>query len=115
MRGPSKAGNTDLSPARAMLDPMPAETAAPPQLVLVVGAEELLVDRAVARVVAAKRAADPETETRDLTPGNFTPGTFAELVSPSLFGESRVVVVRSAQDLAADDAATLIAALDNLA
>ena len=98
-----------------MLDPMPADTAAPPQLVLVVGAEELLVDRAVARIAAARRALDPETETRDLSPGNFTPGTFAELVSPSLFGESRVVVVRAAQDLAADDATALTGALDSLA
>jgi len=98
-----------------MLDPMPADSAAPPQLVLVVGAEELLVDRAVARIVAARRALDPETESRDLTPGNFSPGTFAELVSPSLFGESRVVVVRAAQDLAADDATVLAMALDSLA
>ncbi|MFL6116774.1 MAG: DNA polymerase III subunit delta [Catenulispora sp.] len=94
---------------------MPADTAAPPRLVLVVGAEELLLDRAVARIVAARRALDPETESRDLTPSTFSPGTLAELVSPSLFGESRVVVVRAAQDLAADDAAVLTSALDNLA
>lgn len=98
-----------------MLDPMPAQTAAPPQLVLVVGTEELLVDRAVARVVVAKRAVDPDTETRDLTPANFNPGTFAELVSPSLFGESRVVVVRSAQDLAAEDVTLLTGVLHGLA
>ena len=98
-----------------MLDPMPAQTTAPPQLVLVVGLEELLVDRAVARIVAAKRALDPETETRELTPANFNAGTFAELVSPSLFGESRVVVVRAAQDLLADDVTMLIGGLTELA
>ncbi len=86
-----------------------------PQLTLVVGQEELLVDRAVGRIAAAARAADPETEVRDLVPGAFTPGTLAELVSPSLFGESRVVVVRAAQDLAADSAAALTAAFDDLA
>jgi DNA polymerase-3 subunit delta len=96
-----------------MLDPMPAQNPAPPRLTLVVGQEELLVDRAVARVVTAVRATDPDTEVRDLAPGTFTPGSFAELVSPSLFGEQRVVVVRAAQDLAADSVAVLTAAFQD--
>jgi DNA polymerase-3 subunit delta len=86
----------------------------PPRLTLVVGQEELLVDRAVGRVAAAARAFDPETEVRDLAPGTFTPGGFAELVSPSLFGEARVVVVRAAQDLAADSTAALTAAFTDV-
>jgi DNA polymerase III delta subunit len=88
---------------------------APPPLTLVVGQEELLVDRAVARIVAMARAFDAEAEVRDIAPGTFTPGSFAELVSPSLFGESRVVVVRAAQDLAADGAAALTAAFGDVA
>jgi DNA polymerase-3 subunit delta len=69
---------------------------------LAVGQEELLLDRAVREVVAAARAADADTDVRDLTPEQLQPGTLAELTSPSLFAERKVVVVRNAQDLSAD-------------
>ncbi len=69
---------------------------------LAVGQEELLLDRAVREVVVAARAADADTDVRDLTPDQLQPGTLAELVSPSLFAERKVVVVRNAQDLSAD-------------
>ncbi|RBM20257.1 DNA polymerase III subunit delta [Streptomyces sp. PT12] len=69
---------------------------------LAVGQEELLLDRAVAEVVAAARAADPDTDVRDLGPGELQPGTLAGLTSPSLFAERKVIVVRAAQDLGAD-------------
>ncbi len=71
-------------------------------LTLAVGQEELLIDRAVRQVVAAARAADADTDVRELDPGELMPGTLAELTSPSLFAERKVVVVRAAQDLAAD-------------
>ncbi|EST35918.1 hypothetical protein N566_17075 [Streptomycetaceae bacterium MP113-05] len=67
-----------------------------------VGQEELLLDRVVQQVVAAARAADPDTDVRDLTSAELLPGTLDELTSPSLFAERKVVVVRSAQDLSAD-------------
>ena len=69
---------------------------------LAVGQEELLLDRAVREVVAAAKASDADTDVRDLTPDQLQPGTLAELVSPSLFAERKVVVVRDAQDLSAD-------------
>ncbi len=81
-----------------------AQCAPPAPLTLVSGPEELLADRAVAAVVAAARAADPSVEICDLAPGTLQPGTFAELVSPSLFGEAKVVVVRGVQDLGTDQA-----------
>lgn len=71
-------------------------------LTLAVGQEDLLLDRAVQEVVAAARATDPDTDVRDLTPDALRPGTLAELTSPSLFAERKVVVVRNAQDLSAD-------------
>ncbi|MBB0243145.1 DNA polymerase III subunit delta [Streptomyces alkaliphilus] len=71
-------------------------------LTVVVGQEELLLDRAVREVIAAVRAADPDTDVRELGPGELAPGTLAELTSPSLFAERKVVVVRQAQDLGAD-------------
>lgn len=69
---------------------------------LAVGQEDLLLDRAVQEVVAAARAADADTDVRDLTSDQLQPGTLAELTSPSLFSERKVVVVRNAQDLSAD-------------
>ncbi|MER7842769.1 DNA polymerase III subunit delta [Kitasatospora sp. NPDC096077] len=71
-------------------------------LTLAVGQEELLLDRAVAQVVAAAKAADPDTDVRDLPPGGLQPGSLAELTTPSLFAERKVIVVRAAQDLSAD-------------
>ncbi|EGX60578.1 DNA polymerase III, delta subunit [Streptomyces zinciresistens K42] len=69
---------------------------------LAVGQEELLLDRAVREVVDAARAADADTDVRDLASDQLQPGTLAELTSPSLFAERKVVVVRNAQDLSAD-------------
>ncbi|MFW5419611.1 DNA polymerase III subunit delta [Nocardiopsis sp. CNT-189] len=81
-----------------------ASTPAAP-LTLVVGDEELLVDRAVAALVAQVRAEDPEVDVHDLVPSQVSAGKLAEVVSPSLFGERRVVVLRSSQDLVKDLAA----------
>jgi DNA polymerase III subunit delta len=69
---------------------------------LAVGQEELLLDRAVRDVVAAARAADADTDVRELIGADLQPGTLAELTSPSLFAERKVVAVRNAQDLPAE-------------
>ncbi|GGU34130.1 DNA-binding protein [Streptomyces daghestanicus] len=90
---------------RAMLGAMARKTANDDPLApvtLAVGQEDLLLDRAVREVVAAAKAADADTDVRDLTPDQLQPGTLAELTSPSLFAERKVVVVRNAQDLSAD-------------
>lgn len=83
-------------------------------LTLVVGDEELLVSRAVAAVVRAARAADPETEVRDLDGGSLQPGDLDEALSPSLFGDARVVVVRAVQDVDKDQHASLVAQAGDL-
>ncbi|WP_433339070.1 DNA polymerase III subunit delta [Spirillospora sp. CA-294931] len=71
-------------------------------LVLIVGDEELLVDRAIADVAASARANDPDIEVTDLGPGGLEPGRISELTSPSLFGGGKVLVLRSTQDLGKD-------------
>ncbi|WP_231330960.1 DNA polymerase III subunit delta [Actinomadura graeca] len=71
-------------------------------ITLIVGDEELLVERAIGDVVASVRAEDPEAEVIDLSPGGLEPGRLAELTSPSLFGGGKVLVLRSAQDLGKD-------------
>ncbi|WP_030145225.1 DNA polymerase III subunit delta [Spirillospora albida] len=78
-------------------------------IILVIGDEELLVERAIGDVVASVRAGDPETEVIDLAPGGLEPGRLAELTSPSLFGGSKVLVLRSAQDLGKDLTAQVLA------
>jgi DNA polymerase III subunit delta len=69
---------------------------------LVLGDEELLVSRAIAEVVSAARARDPECDVRDLTAGDVSPGELYDLLSPSLFGDRRVVVIRNAHEAKAD-------------
>jgi DNA polymerase-3 subunit delta len=81
-------------------------------LTLAVGQEDLLLDRVVQQVVAAARVADADTDVRDLAPDALQPGTLAELTSPSLFEERKVVVVRNAQDLSADTVKEVKAYID---
>jgi len=83
-------------------------TTAPPQLCLVVGEEELLAARAVAQICADVRAADPAADARELEAGSLVPGELAELLSPSLFGGRRVLVVRNGQDAKKDLVAALL-------
>ncbi len=68
-------------------------------LTLVVGDEELLVSRAVSAVLRAARARNPQTEVVDLDAPGVAPGDLVEVLSPSLFGDERVLVLRGVQDL----------------
>ncbi|GII55021.1 DNA-binding protein [Planotetraspora thailandica] len=77
-------------------------------VILVVGDEEFLVDRAVGSVVSAVRETDAEAEVHDLVGSKVEPGELTRLSSPSLFGERSIVVVRSAQDLQKDVIAEIV-------
>lgn len=66
---------------------------------MVVGDEELLVERAITAVIGVARLADADTDVRDLAGASLEPGQLAELTSPSLFGERRVLVVRDVEQL----------------
>jgi DNA polymerase III subunit delta len=76
-------------------------------LTVVLGDEELLVERAIAATIVAVRAADPDADVRDVPAGDLEAGQLAELTSPSLFGEQRVLVIRDAEQLGKDVAAEL--------
>jgi DNA polymerase-3 subunit delta len=78
-------------------------------LTLVVGEEELLVSRAISAVVRAARARTPDIEVTELEGGALQTGDLIEVFSPSLFGDERVVVLRSAQDLTKEMAAEVLA------
>ncbi|GAA3474983.1 DNA polymerase III subunit delta [Nonomuraea roseola] len=75
---------------------------------LVVGDEELLAERAVGAVVAAAKARDAGAEVHDLVGSKVETGELTRLTSPSLFGDTSVVVIRSAQDLSKDVIAEVV-------
>lgn len=66
-------------------------------VVLVHGAEGLLVDRAVERLVGLAREQDPETEKTTVQAALYQSGMLSVLTSPSLFAEPRIVVVESVE------------------
>ena len=76
---------------------------------LILGGEELLVDRAVAAIVQAARAyaGTDDVPVDHLRAGDVSTNELAELLSPSLFADERVVVLEAA-DEAGKDAAALI-------
>ena len=77
---------------------------------LILGDEELLVDRAIGRVLRAARAAagTDDVPVNRLRAGEVSTNELAELLSPSLFADERVVVLESAGE-AGKDAVDLIA------
>jgi DNA polymerase-3 subunit delta len=79
-----------------------------PGVTLVVGDEEFLVSRALQRAVNAALAGGDASGVHDVAAVDLTAAELVELTSPSLFGEARIVVVRSAQDAPKDVAAAIV-------
>jgi DNA polymerase-3 subunit delta len=70
---------------------------------LVVGEEELLVERSVtALLTAARESLDVGEDLHDVAAGGLGVGELAALTSPSLFGGGGAVVIRGAQDAVKD-------------
>jgi DNA polymerase-3 subunit delta len=78
-------------------------------VLLVLGDEELLATRAVADAVATARQLDPGADVREYEGGAVNAGEVAEMLSPSLFGGRRVLVLRAGQDARKDLVAALLA------
>ena len=85
---------------------MPARTVTPdslpdplPALVLVVGDEDLLVERAISAVAAVARRAEPDLSETERAGGQIDGPELHEQLGPSLFGDARLMVIRSAQDV----------------
>ncbi|WBB76953.1 DNA polymerase III subunit delta [Micromonospora sp. WMMD1128] len=93
-----------------MCDVSPASL---PPILLVLGDEELLATRAVSETVARARAVDPDVDVREYQAGSLAVGEIDEMLSPSLFGGRRVLVLRSAQDARKDLSAALLAYAKN--
>ena len=88
---------------------MSAAAVPPDSLQLVVGDEELLVERAIRAALDAARAVDPQADLTRVRVTDLTPPELAELVSPSLFAEGRVIALEAAQEAGKEIADTVIA------
>src|SRR4051794_25634763 len=86
-----------------------AVEAAPP-VTLVTGPEELLAERAVSDLVERARAVDPSADLRRLPGPELEPALLRELTSPSLFGDSTILVVDLVHEMTSE-AASAVAAL----
>lgn len=89
--------------------------ASPAPLHLVVGEEELLLERAVEAVVAQARASDPAVELRRFRAAELTPVDLADNLSPSLFADARVIVLLAAHEAGKDLAAAVLGHATDLA
>jgi DNA polymerase-3 subunit delta len=78
-----------------------------PQLVVLVGDEDLLIDRAIGAVAAAARRVDPTVAETYLSGAELDGQELHEMLGPSLFGEARLLALRSAQDVRTAAAAVL--------
>lgn len=83
---------------------------------LVLGDEELLVERAVASVLRAarKRAGTTDVPVDRLRAGEVSTSELAELLSPSLFADERVVVLEAAGEAGKDAVALIVSSAADL-
>ena len=72
---------------------------APAGVVLVSGPEEYLGIRAMDRVRSQVRAASPDVELTRLNAGSYEAGALAMNISPSLFGESKLIEVEGLEGM----------------
>jgi DNA polymerase-3 subunit delta len=86
------------------------------QLHLVLGDEDLLVDRAIADVLrsARKQAGTHDVPVDRMRAGEVSTNELAELLSPSLFADERVVVLEAAGEAGKDAAALIASAAEDL-
>ena len=86
----------------------PAASGEAPLLTLVVGPEDVLVERAVARAVSAVRAQHEDLEVTDISLSGAPAGLVAGAMSPSLFASTTLLVARDAHE-AGDEVLTELA------
>ena len=86
------------------------------ELHLVLGDEELLVERAVAGVLKAarKKAGSVDVPVDRLRAGEVSTSELAELLSPSLFADERVVVLEAAGEAGKDASALIVSSAADL-
>jgi DNA polymerase-3 subunit delta len=80
---------------------------------LVLGDEEFLISQALDGIRSGVLAADPDAECYDFEAAAIDPVLVSQLLSPSLFGGRRLLVIRSAQDMPAEQVRSLLPMLLN--
>lgn len=79
------------------------DKAKPAPLVLVVGSESYLANRAISSIRKQLKEDFPNLEITELPDGEYAPGMLLDMASPSLFAEPRLILIPSAQEgLSAD-------------
>ena len=68
-------------------------------LVLIKGSESLLADRALSELRRQAHEVDPALERTDLSAGTYQAGQLDVLTSPSLFGESRMIIISDLENM----------------
>ena len=94
--------------ARGSRPAPPAQITLAP-IVLIKGPEGLLVDRALDQLRALAHEADPNLERTDINAATYQAGQLDVIASPSLFGESRMVIIRDLETMSDALANDLIA------
>ena len=94
--------------ARGSRPTPPAQITLAP-IVLIKGPEGLLVDRALDQLRALAHEADPNLERTDINAATYQAGQLDVIASPSLFGESRMVIIRDLETMSDALANDLIA------
>lgn len=92
---------------------MSSPTVTTESLHLVLGEEELLVERAIWAAVSAARAADAAAELRRVKVSDLTPSELDEMLSPSLFADGQVVALEGAHEAGKEIAEALLAHAKN--
>lgn len=87
-----------------------------PGLHLILSGEELLVERAVGEILRAARlsAGSQDIPVNRMRAGDVSTSELAELLSPSLFADERVVILESADEAGKDTVAMITAAAADL-
>jgi DNA polymerase III subunit delta len=69
------------------------------RLVLVIGPESLLTERAVAALLQSMRSSSPDVEISEIAAAQLDAGKLAEITSPSLFSSRRAAVINDLENL----------------
>lgn len=68
-------------------------------VILIVGAEPVLAERAWARLISLARQAHPDVQVVRVDAATYERGALALHTSPSLFGDHRIVIVTGAEHM----------------
>lgn len=79
-----------------------------PALHLIIGEEELLVERAAQAAVDSALRADDQADVSRVRAADLAPGELSGMLSPSLFAEGRIVVLLAAHEAGKDIAESVL-------